>query len=831
MSSLVCYSRRLVLGLAVLYVAAVAAGFAVYAHLAPGLPAHAELQDIELQVPLRVYSRDGVLMAEYGSQRRIPLERDEIPSLMVQAVMAAEDNRFYEHPGVDYLGLLRAAANLAATGEKSQGGSTITMQVARNFFLTREKTYLRKLREILLAFKMERELDKSTILELYLNKIYLGNRAYGVGAAAEVYYGLSVDELNPAQMAMIAGLPKAPSRYNPLNGSDRALIRRNYVLDRMHALGYLATNRWQEARAFRDNATYHGAEASLHAPWVAELARREMVARHGEGAYTGGYRVYTTVESRLQEAANRALANGLHDYSFRHGYRGPVERREPGLDGPARYWLATADRPGPLELRPPQLREWRDWLDEIRLPRDLEPGLVVAVEERSARVITREGDLDTIPWRGLAWARPYRDTNSTGPNPETAADVVAVGDIVRLRPLGEGRWHLANEPEVQGALVSLRPDDGSVLALAGGYDFSRSKYNRVTQARRQPGSNFKPFIYSAALEDGFTPASIINDAPVVLEDTALEGVWAPENYSGRFFGPTRLRTGLVKSRNLISIRLLRAMGIRHAINHAARFGFDTERLPRDLTLALGSGAITPLELATGYTVFANGGYRVDAHFLQRIEDRDGRILYEANPERVCPDCDEAVPEGLRGAEHLIARIGLPGLPVPEPRAERPAERVLPPENVYQMNSMLRDVVKEGTGRGALALGRDDLAGKTGTTNQQVDAWFTGFNHAVATTSWVGFDTPRPLGRRETGARAALPMWREYMRVALAGVPEKDLDRPSGMVTVRIDPETGQLAGPGNEEAIFETFRPGHVPEPSTEGNGSDSDDDVQRSLF
>ncbi|MGM0412638.1 MAG: penicillin-binding protein 1A [Pseudomonadota bacterium] len=829
-SALVRYSRRLLLGLALLYVAGVAGGFLAYAHLAPGLPAQAELQDIELQIPLRIYSNDGVLMAEYGSQRRLPLERDEVPGRMVQAVMAAEDSRFHEHPGVDYLGLLRAAANLAATGEKSQGGSTITMQVARNFFLTREKTYLRKVREILLAFKMERELDKGTILELYLNKIYLGNRAYGVGAAAEVYYGRSVDELNPAQMAMIAGLPKAPSRYNPLADGDRALLRRNYVLDRMHDLGYLERERWREARSSRDDARYHGGEANLYAPWVAELARQEMVARHGEDAYTGGYRVYTTVESRLQEAANEALANGLHQYSYRHGYRGPLEQRELQLDGPARYWLAAADNPGPLELLPPQLRTWRDWLDEIRLPRDLEPGLVVAVDERSARVITREGNLETLPWRGLAWARPYRDTNSTGPDPEEAGDVVAVGDIVRLRPLDEGEWHLANEPEVQGAVVSQRPEDGSVLALAGGYDFNRSKYNRVTQARRQPGSNFKPFIYSAALEHGFTPASIINDAPVVLEDTALEGVWAPENYSGRFFGPTRLRTGLVKSRNLISIRLLRAMGIRYAINHATRFGFDPERLPRDLTLALGSGSITPLELATGFTVFANGGYRVDAHFLERIEDRDGRILYETNPERVCPDCDEAIPEGLRGAEHLVARIGLPGLPVPEPRADRPAERVLPPENVYQINSMLRDVVKEGTGRGALALGRDDLAGKTGTTNQQVDAWFTGFNQAVATTAWVGFDNPRPLGPRETGARAALPMWRDFMRVALAGIPEQPLERPPGMVTVRIDPETGRLAGPDSEDAIFETFRPGHVPEAGSQGNGG-SDDDVQRSLF
>ncbi|MFP4606627.1 penicillin-binding protein 1A [Thiohalospira sp.] len=831
MSALVRYSRRLVLGLAFLYVVAVAAGFAAYAHLAPGLPAHAELQDIELQVPLRIYSRDGKLIAEYGSQRRIPLERNEIPSLMVQAVMAAEDNRFYDHPGVDYLGLIRAAANLATTGDKSQGGSTITMQVARNFFLTREKTYLRKVREILLAFKIERELDKRSILELYLNKIYLGNRAYGIEAAAEVYYGVGVDELEPEQMAMIAGLPKAPSRYNPLTGSKRALVRRNYVLDRMHALGYLETDRWREARASGDNASYHGAEAGLHAPWIAELARQEMVARHGKEAYSGGYRVYTTVESRLQEAANEALANGLHDYSSRHGYRGPVEQRELDLDGPARYWLTTADEPGPLDLRPPQLREWRQQLEEVQLPRDLEPGLVVAVDERSARVITSAGTLDTIPWQGLSWARPYQDANNTGPEPESASDVVAVGDIVHLRPLEEGRWHLANNPEVQGAIVSQRPEDGSVLALAGGYDFNRSMYNRATQARRQPGSNFKPFIYSAALESGFTPASIINDAPVVLEDTALEGIWAPENYSGRFFGPTRLRTGLVKSRNLISIRLLRAMGIQYAINHATRFGFDRERLPRDLTLALGSGSITPLELATGYTVFANGGYRVNAHYLQRVEDRGGRILYEANPERVCPDCDEAVPEGLRGAEHLIGRIGLPGLPVPEARARRPAERVLPPENAYQINSMLRDVIKEGTGRGALALGRDDLAGKTGTTNQQVDAWFTGFNQAVATTSWIGFDNPRPLGRQETGARAALPMWRDFMSVALAGVPEQELERPSGMVTVRIDPETGRLAGPDNEDAIFETFRPGNVPEPNSEDDGSGSGDDVQRSLF
>ncbi|MEA3413637.1 MAG: penicillin-binding protein 1A [Pseudomonadota bacterium] len=762
-----------------------------YLYLAPGMPPVSILKDVQLQVPLRVYSRDGGLITEYGEKRRKPLRFEQIPEQMRQAFLAAEDDRFFVHPGVDYHGILRAAIELVRTGEKGQGGSTITMQLARNFFLTRERTYIRKLREIFLALNIERELTKEEILELYLNKIYLGHRAYGVGAAAEVYYGKNADALDLAQIAMIAGLPKAPSAYNPVTDPTRAILRRDYVLRRMLELKYLDDEDYSEAKSSPVTARLHRAASDVQAPYLGEMARAEMVSRFGSDAYNGGYEVYTTVDSRLQAVAEQALANGLVAYGRRHGYRGPIGKLDPEqLNGESTLVDALAG---------------------YQPSGGLLPGIVLSTDGQQAEVFVDGVGRVTIVWEGLSWARPYIDATRMGDTPAKALDVVAPGDIIRVRREADSAWSLSEIPSVAGALVSLDANDGAIVALVGGFDYYTSKFNRVIQARRQPGSSFKPFIYSAALEQGMTPASVINDAPVVFSDSQLESTWRPENYSGRFHGPTRLRVALTKSRNLVSIRMLRQIGVAYALEHGKLFGFDTDRFPRNLSIALGSGEVTPLELATGYAVFANGGFRVEPYFIEKIV-KEGETVYEANPSVACPDTCEyesAVENGTTGKVSgsmgegdAFAEVGGPLM----------AQRVISPENAFQMVSMMRDVIRRGTGRKAMELGRSDLAGKTGTTNDQHDAWFSGFNADLVTVAWVGFDENQTLGARETGGVAALPVWMDYMREALDGSPEHSMSRPDGMVTVRIDPETGDLAGSGVKGAIFETFRADHVPE-------------------
>ncbi len=788
------------------------AAIGAYYYLSPGLPSTEVLKDVRLQVPLRVYSADNRLIAEFGEMKRSPLRFGEIPPLLVSAIVAAEDDRFFQHPGVDYQGLLRAALHLLKTGEKEQGGSTITMQVARNFFLSREKTYLRKINEILLALKIERELPKEEILELYLNKIYLGHRAYGVAAAAQVYYGKPVDELTLAQYAMIAGLPKAPSTTNPVTDPKRALFRRNYVLRRMHTLGYITAAEFEEASATPITAAAHTQAAELDAPYLAEMVRAEMTDRYGRDAYTAGLRVYTTVDSKLQSAANKALRDGLLAYDRRHGYR--------GVEG----HLTLEDEPTP--------EAWRQYLADYGNVGGLRPALVTAVEERGAALFIGSGETVRLEWEGLEWARPYIDDQRVGAQPKHAADILAIGDIVRIEETESG-WRLAQLPRASGALVSLRPEDGALLAVVGGFDYFHSKFNRATLARRQPGSSFKPFIYSAALENGFTPASLINDAPVVFEDSALEATWRPENYSGQFYGPTRLREALVRSRNLVSIRILRAIGLDPALDHLSRFGFDRQRLPRDLSLSLGSGSITPWELVRGYAVFANGGYLIEPYFIQRIEDANGQTVFESDPAIACePPCEEAVlpTSAANGddrhsditetsdhaplSEAVEPGVNADGESTPDetlPHQPRLAPRTVTPQNAYLMTSMMRDVIRHGTGRQALRLGRGDLAGKTGTTNEQKDAWFSGFNGDAATSVWVGFDNARPLGAAETGARAALPIWIDFMKVALDGRPEHNPPQPPDIVTVRIDPETGLLAPADQPDAIYEIFLADTVP--------------------
>ncbi len=795
---------------------------AAYFYIAPALPDVETLREVKLQVPLRIYTRDGRLMAEFGEQRRLPVRYEQLPQQVVDAFLASEDDRFFEHPGVDYQGLTRAAMFLVLTGERRQGGGTITMQLARNFFLTREKTYVRKIKEIFLALRIETELSKREILTLYLNKIFLGQRAYGVAAAAEVYYGKNLDQLTLAETATIAGLPKAPSRDNPVTSPQRARERRAYVLRRMRELGKINEAQYQEAMAAAAPASLHGPTVEADAPYVAEQVRLEMLNRFGRDVYNDGYQVTTTLDSRLQKAAVRALRQALLEYDRRHGFRGPVARAPETVAEGRVAWLAL--------------------LETFSQPADLHLGLVTAVGEKKADLTLRNGDDVTVNWSGLSWARAFVDQNTLGPEPKTAGEILVPGDVVYLIKVQSGAWQLAQLPEAQGALVALDPADGAIVALTGGFDYYTSKYNRAVQARRQPGSSFKPFIYSAALEHGFTAASMINDAPVVFQDAALEGTWRPENYSGRFYGPTRLREALIRSRNMVSIRLLREIGVGPAVRYLERFGFPPGDLPRNLSLALGSASVTPLQIAQGYTVFANGGYRTDAYFVDRIRDANGNVLFEADPAIVCDDCDAPAESGedaatTAGGSNLFSLDGggqvEPGTPdadvvvlrdtgfetalaEPVARAEqgllRQAPRVINEQNAFLITDLMRDVVRRGTGRRAYReLKREDLAGKTGTTNDRRDAWFSGFNPDIVATAWVGFDQERSLGRREEGGRTALPMWIYFMREATAGLPEHQRAPPSGLVTVRISPETGLLASAGDRNAVFETFRVDHVP--------------------
>lgn len=769
----------------------------VYFYLKPNLPSIDSLKDVQLQVPLRIYSKDGLLISEYGEKRRIPLQFEQVPPQMVQAFLAAEDDRFYEHPGVDYQGLIRAAVQLALTGQKKQGGSTITMQVARNFFLSKKKTYLRKLNEIFLALKIDQELSKNDVLTLYLNKIFLGHRSYGVGAAAQVYYGKAVEELDLAQIAMIAGLPKAPSSFNPITNPERALIRRNYVLNRMHELGFISAQEEETARLSPVTAKRHAANIELDAPYIAEMARNEIFDLYGPDSYTSGYSVYTTIDSRLQQKAAEAVQLVCNDYDKRHGYRGPV---------------STLD-----ETILTDSKKMDETIDDTATAANLLPGIVTAIREKEIDVYLGQERSITIEWQGLAWARTYIDEDKRKAKPKKAADILTPASLIYVLEETSDKekdeagnpvkyWRLAQIPEVNSALVSLDPQDGAINSLVGGYDFYQTKFNRATQAKRQPGSGFKAFIYSAALENGFTAASLINDAPVVFEDSGLETAWRPENYSGKFFGPTRLRYALTKSRNLVSIRLLRTMGVEKALEHIVKFGFSREELPHNLSLALGSANLAPIQMARGYAVLSNGGFLIDPYLISRIEKNNIETIYEASPKIVCEDCGK---QTLEQTEPVNNADEPAGENLKQPQY---APRVISKENRFIMYSMMQDVISRGTATRARVLNRSDLAGKTGTTNDQRDAWFNGYNQSIVTTTWVGFDNNKKLGRGEVGGKAALPAWIHYMRAALENYPQnREPVMPDGMLTIRIDPKTGRLASIDQKDAIFEVFRAGHAP--------------------
>lgn len=780
-------------------------------YLSPKLPAVELIRDIELQIPLRVYTADGYLIGEFGEKKRTPITFDQIPQAFINAILAAEDARFFSHPGVDIKGLTRAALELVSTGSIQSGGSTITMQVAKNYFLSSERTFLRKFNEILLAIQMERELSKQEIMELYVNKIYLGHRAYGVEAAANVYYARSIDALTVAELAMLAGLPKAPSANNPVSNPKRALQRRNWILGRMHELGFLDATTYQSTVNEPITARLHTTLPEVEADYLAEMVRQEMLDRFGLEAYTKGYKAYTTLRKDHQKAANRAVQQGLMAYDQRHGYRGPL-----------------GQHPGTPESDIDQV------LQPYRHYGPLHAGLVMALEDTKAQVALSSQQRIEIDFDNAAWARPYINLNQRGPEPTKMQDILQQGDVIYVHQDTEGAWHLSQLPALQSALVSLRPGDGALLALVGGYDFQASKFNRAIQAGRQAGSSFKPFVYTSALTRGFTAATMINDAPVVFEDAGLENTWRPANEGGQFRGPTRLREALYRSRNLVSIRVLRAIGVRNVIKDAVRFGFPADKLPPNLSLALGSAAFTPLEMATAYAIFANGGFRIEPWFLAHVIDNDDNPVYQHQPLLACRPCelnesmrplkdnDTAPPEAENSNddaawEHLLAEArndqltstpdtAFPDMPV------RLAPRVLDERNHYIINSMLQDVIRRGTGVRAKALQRNDLAGKTGTTNDQRDVWFAGYNQDVVTTVWAGFDVPEPLGRREFGSTVALPIWIDFMRVALQNSTDRQFPQPSGIVTARIDAETGKLATSGSTEVIFEVFREETVPE-------------------
>jgi penicillin-binding protein 1A len=732
----------LTLGLAV-----AATGYFIYRHIASDLPDIKSLHHVQYQIPLSIYSKDKLLIAQFGEKKRIPFTMSEVPEQLVKAFLAAEDDSFFDHPGVDINGLLRAGLQLVLTGKKMQGGSTITMQVTRNFLLNNEKTYTRKLKEIILALKIEREYSKQKILELYLNQIFMGHRAYGIAAAAQVYYDKSLAELSLAEQAMIAGLPKAPSLYNPITNESRALQRRNYVLRRMFELNYISQQAYEEAQAQPSTAKLQSVTPDLLAPYLAEMVRQKMVEQYGDQAYIAGFKVYTTIQGSLQAAANQALMNTLHSYDERHGYR---------------------DK-NAIKLNEAQIAD-------LPIIGDTVPALVIQVTNNAATVRLQNNQIVKIPPENIRWIN------------RSLSSVFKSGAVIRVRQLSNQSWTLTQVPAVEGAFVSLDPDTGAILALTGGFDFSRNKYNRATQSKRQPGSGFKPIIYTTALEEGYTPASLINDAPIVIDVAGQENEWRPENYSKRFYGPTSLREAITHSRNIISIRLLQQIGIEKAVATAQRFGFNEQQLPKTLSLALGSGDATPLQMARVYATFANGGFLVSPYYIERIESNIGEVVYQAKPKMACPECND---------DEAAKKIYAP--------------RIIAPRINFLMNSLLRDVVQRGTAMAAKELGRQDLAGKTGTTNEQRDAWFNGFTSNNVATAWVGFDDFSPLGNLETGGVTALPMWIEFMRTALAGTPEKPLETSPGIIKAYINPSTGLLTPASNKNGKWEYFQEDHAP--------------------
>jgi penicillin-binding protein 1A len=900
--------RTLVVLVILGFVAVLVGTSSLYFYLRSELPAVSVLRDIRLQTPMQIFTQDGLLISQYGVKRRIPVTIDEVPEQLIQAILATEDSRFYQHEGIDPIGIARALVNLIATGEKGQGGSTLTMQLARGFFLTREKTYIRKVKEIFIAWHIEQTLSKDEILELYINKVELGHRAFGFGAAAQVYYGKDLNELTLAQIATLAGLPQAPSVLNPISRPERSVVRRKIVLGRMLQEGYIDSDTYRIARDAPVTASKHGAEIAFDAPYLGDLIYNEMIDIFGkDAAETNGYKVYATATSKLQKAAQDAVVQNLHDYDERHGYRGHLTH----ISALYAQWIAnnaddttleeatnfdtsevleaatnssseavsTAATNASNSVSEAELAVAREaalltdllsnkpqlitLLAELDVVDPNVPAVVLSVNEQSALVLTAFNQEVELSWPGIAWARPYINDQRQGPHPQTATDVVAPGDVVYVRETSEIGWSLSQIPEVSGAFVALDPNTGAVQAIVGGYSFDQSQFNRATQAKRQVGSNIKPFIYSAALENGYTLASVINDAPINQWDASSGVAWRPQNSPAVYDGPIRMRVALGKSKNVVSVRLLRGVGIENAARYLTNFGFVLDEIPRDETLSLGSGSHTPLEVANGFAVFSNGGYAVDPYFIDRITDAEGNVVWEAKPKVACIEClaeAEAIqtvgtePVAIIDENDLAAALEreLAALDEDDLAAKSEdyfqAPRVISEQNAFLVKHMLSSAVRAngswnnktywlGTGwRARNILGRTDIGGKTGTTNDSRDTWFSGYAPGLVATSWVGFDdNQRQLGRTtrnqnlvnlnpekfnwignaligsEDGAKAAQPAWIRFMQVALADTPESPLVIPPGITQVRIDRTTGNLTQRSDHTSLFEYFAEGTEP--------------------
>ena len=731
----------------------------MYLYLAPSLPDMSSLKKAPLLKPLQVYTADNKLIAEYGGKLSIPVKYEEIPTTFIHAFLAAEDSSFFEHNGISFKGLGRALTESVTGSDVQTGGSTITMQVAKNYYLSPERTLKRKLTEVFLARKIEQNLTKQEILSSYVNKIFLGKNAYGIAAAARIYYNKNINELTTAQMAMIAGLPKAPSKYNPVVNPGRALERRNWILGRMLQLGYINQAQYQKAVAEPINLNMIDRSVSNVFPYVGEMVRAELVEHFGEQAIDSGYKVYTTIDSNRQRYAEEAVQKGLEAYDRRHGWRGPEAH-----DKPLNQFMAYANT---------------------------YPAEVIKVNNNSFDALMQDGSTVTVNWSGMSWVRPYRNANSVGGAPSNASQIVKVKDIIRLRPNeNKSVWSLVQVPKVQGQLIAINPNDGAIEAVVGGYNFYQSKFNRAVQGWRQPGSTIKPFVYALAIERGMTPYTMVNDSPITI------GKWSPKNSDGRYLGMIPLRRALYLSRNTVSVRLLQNVGIERARQLFMDFGLEEEQIPRNYTIALGTPQVLPVQMATGYAIFANGGYRIQPHFIKRIEDASGKVIYETKPEYACIPCindpnvyNEPQPEEAeKQQEGDVKEITNQTLDDATAASETPiavtdsdkasktnsdyrqAQRILKSSSAYDMANILRDVIQHGTGRAALKIGRDDLGGKTGTTNDAKDAWFAGFNGKLVAIAWVGFDQPRTLGRREYGGVAALPIWTNFMANSLKDTP-------------------------------------------------------------
>jgi penicillin-binding protein 1A len=736
------------------------------------LPSLEALTDYRPKVPLRVFSAEGLLIGEFGEERRELVAINQVPDLMKKAILAAEDDRFYEHGGVDYIGVLRAAYSNFVSGGAKQGASTITMQVARNFFLTKEKTLNRKFNEVLLSYKIEHNLTKDEILQLYINQIYLGQRAYGFAAAAHIYFGKSLEQLTVAEVAMLAGLPKAPSAFNPVVNPKRAKLRQMYVLRRMYELGFIGKEQLDVAQA-EPMATKHGnQEYGVKADYLAEMVRQVIFDRFQDDTYTQGYRVYTTIRVQDQIAAYSALRQGVLDYDVRHGYRGPEDF---------------------IDIRDNHSDEFlEDSLQEVTDSDDLIPAIVQSATPTSVKAYCKGGTVIEISGEGLKFAqRSLGDKLALNQR-------IRAGSLIRVQKNDQGGWRITQIPQVESAFVSSNPVTGEIYSLVGGFDFNHNQFNHVTQAWRQPGSSFKPFIYSAALEKGFTPASVINDAPLVIDaaETGSGEAWQPRNYDEKFDGPIRMRQALVRSKNLVSIRLIQAITPEYAQDYVTKFGFDKDKHPPYLTMALGAGSVTPMQMLAGYSVFANGGYRVTPYFIQRIEDAQGNVLNQES--------------------HVVAG--------------KNAKQVIDVRNAFSMVSMMQDVVRHGTAIRAMSLGRSDLAGKTGTTSDSLDAWFCGFQPTVVGISWIGFDTPRSLGDKETGGGAALPIWMAYMAKVLKDAPQAVYTMPEDMAAVRINDAGGRDANGNRTEYFYKENIPNATGD-SLSADSTDHPDSVKEQLF